>query len=93
MTYVHLVNKEGGIHNSFVMGNLRVRPLRSGISVPKMELTAATLLIKMDKLIMKGVEGRIKIHSATFWTDSMIVLSYIFNESRRFVTLLLIVLL
>ena len=54
--------------------------------MPKMELTAATLLIKMDKLITKELEGRIKIHSVTFWTDSMIVLRYIFNETRRFVT-------
>ena len=58
------------------------------VSMPKMELTAATLLIKMDKLIMKELEGRIKIHSVTFWTDSMIVLRYIFNEARRFVTFL-----
>lgn len=70
------------------MGKSRVRPLRSGISMPKMELTAATLLIKMDKLITKELEGRIKIHSVTFWTDSMIVLRYIFNEARRFVTFL-----
>ena len=86
VTYLRFVNKEGGIHNSFVMGKSRVRPLRSGISVPKMELTAATLLIKMNKLITKELEGRIKIRSVTFWTDSMIVLRYIFNEARRFVT-------
>ena len=86
VTYLRFVNTEGGIHNSFVMGKSRVRPLRSGISVPKMELTATTLLIKMDKLISKELEGRIKIHSVTFWTDSMIVLRYIFNETRRFVT-------
>lgn len=77
---------EGCIHNSFVMGKPRVRPLRSGISVPKMELTAATLLITMNKLITKELEGRIAIHSPTFWTCSMIVLRYIFNETRRFVT-------
>ena len=86
VTYLRFINKEGSIHNSFMMGKSRVRPLRSGISVPKMELTAATLLIKMDKLIMRELEGRIKIHSVTFWTDSMIVLRYIFNETKRFVT-------
>ena len=86
VTYLRFVNKEGNIHNSFVMGKSRVRPLRSGISVPKMELTAATLLITMNKLITKELEGCIAIHSVTFWTDSMIVLRYIFNETRRFVT-------
>ena len=53
--------------------------------MPKMEFTAATLLIKMDKLIMRELEGCIKIHSVT-WTDLMIVLRYIFNETKRFVT-------
>ena len=86
VTYLRFINKEGSIHNSFMMGKSRVRPLRRGISVRKMELTAATLLIKMDKLIMRELEGRIKIHSVTFWTDSMIVLRYIFNETKRFVT-------
>ncbi len=86
VTYLRFVNKEGSIHNSFVMGKSRVRSLRSGISVPKMELTAATLLIEMDKLIMRELEGRIKIHSVTFCTDSMIVLRYIFNETKKFVT-------
>ena len=50
-----------------------------------MELTAATLLVKMNKLIMKELEGRINIHSVILWTDSMIVLRYILNETRRFV--------
>ena len=54
--------------------------------MPKMELTAATLLITMNKLITKELEGRIAIHSLTFWTCSMIVLRYIFTETWRFVT-------
>lgn len=86
VSYLRFVNKDGSIHNSFVMGKSRVRPLRSGITVPKMELTAATLLIKINELITKELEGRIEVHSITFWTDSMIVLRYIFNETRRFVT-------
>ena len=41
-----------------------------------------------DELAVKWreLEGCIKIHSVTFWTDSMIVLRYIFNETKRFVT-------
>lgn len=85
-SYLRFINERGRIHNSFVMGKSRVRPLRSGISVPKLELTAATLLIKMNELITRELEGRIAINSVTFWTDSAIVLRYIYNESRRFVT-------
>ena len=86
VSYLRFVNKEGRIHVTFVMGKSRVRPLRSGVSVPKLELTAATLLIKMNELIGRELNGRIEINSVTFWTDSVIVLRYILNESRRFVT-------
>ena len=68
------------------MGKSRVRPLRSGISVPKLELTAATLLIKMNELIRRELNGHIGINRVTFWTDPAIVLRYILNENRRFVT-------
>ena len=86
VSYLHFVNKEGRIHVTFVMGKSRVRPLRSGTSVPKLELTAATLLIKMNELIGRELNGRFEINSVTFWMDSVIVLRYILNESRRFVT-------
>lgn len=51
----------------------------------KMELIVVILLIKMDKFIIKELEGCIKIYSVIFWIDFMIVLRYIFNEMRRFV--------
>ena len=69
-----------------MLGKSRAKPIRSGVSVPKLELTAATLLIKMNEVIKRELEGRIEINSVTFWTDSLIVLRYIFNENRRFVT-------
>ena len=45
--------------------------------MPRMELTAATLLTTMNKHITKELEGSITIQSVTFWTDSMIVLRYV----------------
>ena len=56
------------------------------MTVPKLELTAATLATKINKVVVKDLEGRLKIDSVTYWTDSMIVLKYIANETRRFVT-------
>ena len=56
------------------------------MTVPKLELTAATLATKINKVVVKELEGRLKIDSVTYWTDSMIVLKYIANETRRFVT-------
>ena len=85
-SYLRLINDQGQIHCSFVMGKSHVKPLKSVATVPKLELTAATLATRINKVVVKELEGRLKIDSITYWTDSMIVLKYIANESRRFVT-------
>ena len=85
-SYLRLVNDRGEIHCSFVMGKSRIKPLHKAITVPKLELTAATLATRMNKIITKELQGRLKIDRTVFWTDSMIVLKYIANETRRFVT-------
>ena len=38
------------------------------------------LLIKMNVLSRRELNGRIEIDSVAFWTDSVIVLRYILNE-------------
>ena len=54
------------------------------ITIPRMELTAATVAINLHKLLTKELE--ILIHQTVFWTDSTIVIQYIRNEARRFQT-------
>ena len=78
---LRLVNDRGEIHCSFVMGKSRVKPLNKVITVPKLELTAATLATRMNKIITKSLQGRLKIERTVFWTDSLIVLKYIANET------------
>ena len=74
----------GQIHCCFVMGKSRVRTLRAGVTVPKLELAAATLAVKVKKLILKELEGRLQIDGTYFWTDSYLVFRYIRNERKRF---------
>ena len=85
-SYLRLINDQGKIHCSFVMGKSRLRPLKNAVTVPKLELTAATLATQINKIVTKELEGGFRIDSVTYWTDSMIVLNYIANETRRFVT-------
>lgn len=49
-----------------------------------MELAAAALAVKVDKGLRAELE--IPIKDSTFWTDSITVLRYIINESRRYHT-------
>lgn len=84
--YLRLINDQDQTQCSFVMGKSRVRPIKSAVTVQKLELTAATLAIKINRVVMKELEGQMKIDSVTYWTDSTIVLKYIANDVRRFVT-------
>lgn len=80
-SYVRLIDVEGRIHSSFVFGKSRCAPLKT-VTIPRLELTAATLSIRADKLLRKELD--MKIDDSYFWTDSTTVLKYIRNESRRF---------
>ena len=78
---MRLVDENGQVHCSLVMGKARVTPLRQ-ISIPRLELTAAVLSVKMSNLL----RGELKFDDVVevFWSDSKVVLGYIANEARRF---------
>lgn len=63
------------VHVTFIMGKAWVG---------WMELTDAVLAVHMDKILSE--ELHMELAQSLFWTDSMIVLRYICNESRRFQT-------
>ncbi|XP_033111440.1 uncharacterized protein LOC117112461 [Anneissia japonica] len=67
----------------FVMGKSRVTPLKK-VTIPRLELTAATVAVRTDKLIKSELE--IPIHISKFWTDSLTVIKYIRNFTSRFNT-------
>ena len=56
----------------------------AAVTIPRLELTAATMPVRLDMTIRR--ELSLHIHESIFWTDSMLVLRYISNENRRFHT-------
>ena len=76
--------EDNQIHGSLLIGKSRVTSTNY-LSIPRLELTAPTLAIKISQLIKKELElndvTSIREH---FWTDSQVVLGYINNESKRF---------
>ena len=79
--YLRMVDEEGNVEVTLVMGKSRVSPLKP-TTVPRLELTAATVSAKIAALVME--ELRMKLIEIFFWVDNKIVLGYILNQTRRF---------
>ncbi|XP_074611044.1 uncharacterized protein LOC141865611 [Acropora palmata] len=65
------------------MAKSRLAPLKA-ITIPRLELSAAVLAVRLDRMIRQEI--RLPIKSLTFWTDSTCVLRYIRNKEKRFQT-------
>ena len=83
VAYLRVVSEPNVVHCSFLMSKSRLAPTRF-ISIPRLELCAAVIAVKMNDILTK--ELQLEIRSTFYWTDSLIVLQYIKNKSRRFQT-------
>ena len=54
------------------------------MTILRRELSAAVVAIKMDSMLRR--ELKLNVQGSTFWTDSMLVLQYINNHTKRFQT-------
>ena len=71
VSYIRLVNEQDSVHVTFIQGKSRVLPLKQ-ITVPRLELAAAALSVKVDKMLRKELDFDLK--RSVFWTDSQTVL-------------------
>ena len=78
-----MVNETGRVHCSLLLGKSRVVP-KKFISIPRLELNAAVLSVKMTCLLK--IELKLEKMKEWFWTDSRVVKGYMKNDSRRFKT-------
>ncbi|KAL0151450.1 hypothetical protein M9458_053236 [Cirrhinus mrigala] len=83
VSYLKLTDSSKNVHVTFVLGKARVIPLKR-MTVPRLELAAATLAVKVDRMLRKELHMELK--DSTFWTDSTVVLKYIHNQTKRFHT-------
>ena len=82
-SYIRAQNASGDVHVGLIFSKSRVLPLKP-MTIPRAELQAAVLSVKVSRLLRE--ELRYELVSEHFWTDSMIVLGYIFNDAKRFHT-------
>ena len=66
----------------FLIGNCKVAPIKQ-TSVPKFELEAAVIGVRLHSTIVK--ESSFAIDKTLFWTDSQVVLDWIASSERQLV--------
>ena len=79
--YVKSTNEQGLDHVAFVCAGAKVAP-RCATSIPRMELCAAVEAVKATEKVI--AELRLCQTSATFYTDSEVLLGYLSNSTRHF---------
>ena len=76
-------NERGEVDCNIVLVKSRLTPLKK-VTLPRLELMAATLAITMDEMIRHELD--LQLRESVFWTNSTTVLHYINNEDKRFHT-------
>ena len=83
VSYLRIVYSDGEIHCSFVLAKTRLAPIKQ-TTIPRLELLAAVVAVQLEVVLRR--ELRISIDRSIFWSDSMIVLQYVKNRTKRFQT-------
>ena len=80
VVYQQCIYEDGTISIQFVMAKSRVSPLKS-ISIPRLELLGAVIGLQLSRKVTEVLQEDLR--NVTFWSDSMSVLWWIRNQSRR----------
>jgi len=83
-SYLVTVDDLGHYSSALVMAKSRLAPMNPVLTIPRLELQAATLATRQDELLRRELD--VELTASQFWTDSTTVLQYIRNEERRFHT-------
>lgn len=81
VVYLKTYDMNGTQHLSFVLGKAKVAPTH-GHTIPRLELCAAVLATQLKDTVVRHLD--FYLDSISMYTDSKIVLGYIYNEQRRF---------
>ena len=79
--YLRTLYDNGDVSCVMVMSKSRLAPLKT-LTIPRLELQAAVLGIRVKNTIMNEIDT--DIDRITFWSDTMLTLQYINNETKRF---------
>ncbi|XP_025754388.1 uncharacterized protein LOC106097728 isoform X2 [Oreochromis niloticus] len=81
VAYLKLTDRDGHNEVGFLLGKARLAP-KPDITIPRLELCAAVLAVEVAELVVDELD--IAVDQVSFYSDSKVVLGYIFNTTRRF---------
>nr|XP_039252452.1 uncharacterized protein LOC120329740 [Styela clava] len=85
VSYLRLSDENGRIHCSFLLGKSRLCPIKTICSLPRLEITAAALCVRVDMFLRRQLKFEKNVKSI-FWSDSTATIQSIYNSSKRFPT-------
>ena len=81
VAYLKTISDTGDVHVGFLMGKSKVAPT-SGHTIPRLELCGALLATELGQIVFDSLG--LSPDATSYYTDSMVVLGYINNRTRRF---------
>ena len=81
--YLRYTYKDGSHESSLVMSKSKLAPIKA-VTLPRLELNAAVTAVRMYRLLIHEID--VPVERTYFWTDSTLVLQYIYNKVQRFKT-------
>lgn len=75
--YLRTVGSDSQVKISLVMAKSKVAPLRTALTIPKLELAGATLLVRLLNHVSNLLRHTVNISTTYAWTDSQIVLCWL----------------
>ncbi|CAK1601299.1 unnamed protein product [Parnassius mnemosyne] len=84
--YIRLTSKDGNIYTYLIMAKTRVAPLRTPLTIPRLELMAALLLSKLLDKIANLYRDRICPERIYAWSDATIVLAWLRSSPHEWKT-------
>jgi hypothetical protein len=83
VSYLRITYPDGTVQCSFGMGKSRNTPIKAP-TIPRLELQSAVLAARIKIFLQRELD--LQLYRTVFWTDSMITLYCINNESKRYNT-------
>ncbi|XP_062621746.1 uncharacterized protein LOC134283301 [Saccostrea cucullata] len=81
--YLKVVDADNNTYLGFILGKSKLAPVK-GHTIPRLELCGAVLASEIGNSVLEQLDMKPSV--VKYYTDSKVVLGYLYNETKRFYT-------